>query len=734
MNRFVRRSLVYCFVVSFYSTAAMAADPPPSPASDFLQLAVDDSSAAKTPTETAPPAVSDAEKIARLQRAIEIDDARLKSLSEAISDPTSTYAKAESDFQKLDDELSTAKQLQQKAVEKGDSDAAKVLELQNADLTKRWNLAKERFQLEIEQRKTQQAVIATLDTKIKKDREALAKLKGTEPVKTTDDPAPVPPGTVPTVSAPVPPNSSVPGTVAPTAVNPAPAGVGPATPPTAAPSAPAVVAETPAGPTVPAATSPATLPSAGDKASTSQLPVTDPKLASVTGNLLKPKPDPKALSEATQTATKTAEEAAKAESEAASVTERLDLFKSSIALQRQLKEFGRKKVDTAEDALRELNDELTRRLAAGKSIEDLADQIGEAQDRLREAKVESRGYSTRLDELQTELSGLQDEQMSAWNAAEVKRKEAEKAQSAVDQLNNPFSTRNLLWWFGRHGTAVLIIISVVTLILHLSRKLEGRFISLLAGRSRRGGYDERTNRARTIVTVLQNLVRTVAVAVGLFMALDEIGLPIGPLLGGAAVIGLAVAFGAQSLIKDYFTGFMVLMEQQYVINDVIKIGDVTAQVERITLRMTVLRDLEGRVHFIPHGQIDKVTNLTHGWSRAVFDISVAYKEDIDRVIEELTTLAGELARDPHFGPMILDEPQMLGVDSLGDSSVVVRFAIKTRPLRQWDIKREMLRRVKRRFDDLKIEIPFPHQTLYLRTDDVTQEQAKIFRPPHSKSA
>lgn len=732
MNRFVSRSLVYCFVVTFSSTVAMAADPPPSPASDFLQLAVDDTSASKTPTETAPPAVSDAEKIARLQRAIEIDDARLKSLSEALSDPTSTYAKAETDFQKLDDELSTAKQMQQKAVEKGDSDKTKALELQNADLSKRWNLAKERFQLEIEQRKTQQAVIATLDAKIKKDREALAKLKGTEPVKTTDDPAPAPPGTVPTVSAPS--KSSVPGTVAPLAVNPAPNGVVPATPPTASPIAPAVVAETPASPSVPAATSPPTLPSAGEKASTTQLPVTDPKLASVTGNLLKPKPDPKALSEATQTATKTAEEAAVAESEAASVTERLDLFKSSIALQRQLKEFGRKKVDTAEDALRELNDELTRRLAAGKSIEDLADQIGEAQDRLREAKVESRGYSTRLDELQTELSGLQDEQMSAWNAAEIKRKEAEKAQSAVDQLNNPFSTRNLLRWFGRHGTVVLIIISVVTMILHLSRKLEGRFISLLAGRSRRGGYDERTNRARTLVTVLQNLVRTVAVAVGLFMALDEIGLPIGPLLGGAAVIGLAVAFGAQSLIKDYFTGFMVLMEQQYVINDVIKIGDVTAQVERITLRMTVLRDLEGRVHFIPHGQIDKVTNLTHGWSRAVFDISVAYKEDIDRVIEELTALAGELARDPHFGAMILEEPQMSGVDSLGDSGVVVRFAIKTRPLRQWDIKREMLRRIKKRFDEVKIEIPFPHQTLYLRTDEVTQEQARLFRPPHSKSA
>jgi moderate conductance mechanosensitive channel len=730
VNRIVNSTFACNIVLSFFSAAAVAADPPPSPASGPLQLAVDDTATAKTLSEPAPPAVSDAEKIARLQRAIEIDDARLKSLTEAIADPASTYAKAEADFQKLDDDLSAAKQMLQKAVEKGGADEAKMLERQNADLTKRWNLAKESFQLEIEQRKTQQAVIATLDTKIKKDREALAKLKGTEPIKPADDPASALPGTVPAAPAAVVPPSTASNPAASTTVAPPEASL-------ASPATVQAVTETPAAPATPlspAPSSPATPPTAGDAASAAQPPTTEANLAGVAGTLLKPKPDPKALSAATQAATKTAEEAAQAEQEAASVTERLELFKSSIVLQRQLKEFGRKKVDTAEDVLHELNDELTKRLAAGKSIEGLADQIGEAQDRLRAAKIESRGYSTRLDELQTELTGLQEEQISAWNEAEAKRKEAEQAQSAVDQLNNPFSTRNLLWWLGRHGTAVLIIISVVTLVLHLSRKLEGRFISLLAGRSRRGGHDERTNRARTLVTVLQNLVRTVAVAVGLFMALDEIGLPIGPLLGGAAVIGLAVAFGAQSLIKDYFTGFMVLMEQQYVINDVIKIGDVTAQVERITLRMTVLRDLEGRVHFIPHGQIDKVTNLTHGWSRAVFDISVAYKEDIDRVIAELTTLAGQLARDPHFGPMILDEPQMLGVDSLADSAVIVKFGIKTRPLRQWDIKREMLRRIKKRFDELKIEIPFPHQTLYLRTDEVTQEHAKIFRPPHSKSA
>jgi small conductance mechanosensitive channel len=184
------------------------------------------------------------------------------------------------------------------------------------------------------------------------------------------------------------------------------------------------------------------------------------------------------------------------------------------------------------------------------------------------------------------------------------------------------------------------------------------------------------------------------------------------------------------LIKDYFTGFMVLLEQQYIINDVIRIGDITGQVERITLRMTVLRDLEGRVHFVPHGQIEKVTNLTHGWSRAVFDISVAYKEDVDRCIDLLRHLAVELSRDPRYGTMILEEPQMLGVDALGDCGVTIKFCLKTRPLRQWEVKRELLRRIKNRFDQLGIEIPYPQRTLHVTHGDNTHNAVFPQRTQH----
>jgi small conductance mechanosensitive channel len=196
--------------------------------------------------------------------------------------------------------------------------------------------------------------------------------------------------------------------------------------------------------------------------------------------------------------------------------------------------------------------------------------------------------------------------------------------------------------------------------------------------------------------------------------LNEIGVPVGPVMGGAAVLGLAVAFGAQSLIKDYFTGFMLLLEQQYFINDVVKIGDVSGQVEQISLRMTVLRDQEGQAHFIPHGTIGAVTNMTYNWSRAVFDVWVSYRENVDRVIDELERIARELRMHPEFGRLILEDPTMLGVDALGESGVNVKFLIKTRPLQQWAIKREMLRRIKNRFDELGIEIPYPQSTVHLR--------------------
>jgi small conductance mechanosensitive channel len=678
-----------------------------------VQLAAhEETLALKGTPEPAPPPVSDAERIARLQRSVESDELRLKELCDALNDPQSDYAKAEEEFKKRDAELVACKRTLQQAIdEKQSPEKVQPLEAQVTEVTKRWTLAREQFQLEIEQRKTQQASIANLETKIAKDKEALSKLKGTEPVRPAEE--------APAVAA-VPLNAPVPA--APEKV----ASLAPATLPQPAASPPAVM------PTLPLATplGTAVAPGLSVPKPSEVPPTTSPQPTSPEPNrpsVLTPPRDDKALAAAAKTAQKTAAEAQQAASEAASITERVEILRNDIELQRKLKEGGRKKVDTAEDALVALNDTLSQKILAGESIDEIGGQICEAQDRLRAAKIESRGYSTHLDELQTELTNLQQEQLAAMEQAERARKEAEQAQQEVNNLSNPFTTRNLLHWLSRHGVVVVVLLCVIFGVLYATRNFENRFVSLLANRSRRGSREERENRARTLVTVLQNAACTVTVTVGSIMVLEQFGVPIGPLLGGAAVIGLAVAFGAQSLIKDYFTGFMVLLEQQYMINDVIKIGDITGQVERITLRMTVLRDLEGRVHFLPHGQIYTVTNLTHGWSRAVFDIRIAYKENVDRVMEVLTVLANEMRQDPNYGLMILEDPQMLGVDALAEFGMVVKFCLKTRPLRQWEIKRELLRRIKKRFDELGIEIPYPHQTLYMRSgDDIPSDALRPF--------
>ncbi len=269
---------------------------------------------------------------------------------------------------------------------------------------------------------------------------------------------------------------------------------------------------------------------------------------------------------------------------------------------------------------------------------------------------------------------------------------------------------------------LLVLIGTIALRRVISRG-SLRLQTVLAKGTFRGSSLDRENRAQTLVGVFQN-VAVIALYIGAgIVVLEALNIPIAPLLGGVAVFGLAVAFGAQNLIKDYFYGFMILLENQYGVNDVVRIGGVAGLVERITLRLTLLRDSEGTAHFIPHGQITTVSNMTHTWSRAVFEIGVGYGEDTDQVVDVLMQLAAEIRQDPELGPVITDDAQMLGVDALGDSAVVVKFFIKTMPLKQWSVKREMLRRIKKKFDELGIEIPFPHRTLYIRHENASSEAA-----------
>lgn len=219
-------------------------------------------------------------------------------------------------------------------------------------------------------------------------------------------------------------------------------------------------------------------------------------------------------------------------------------------------------------------------------------------------------------------------------------------------------------------------------------------------------------RMKTISKLFRWMGNIIIVCVVLYMVLENFGFRVAPLLAGAGIVGLAFGFGGQYLIRDIINGFFILVEGQYFINDVVKIGEHGGLVEDINLRFTRLRDLEGRVIFIPNGEIKTVVNFTKDYAQSLFDIGVAYKENVDQVMDVIKVMGKEIREDSYFGKLILGDLEMLGVDDFGDSQVTIKFRMKTLPIKQWEVSREFKRRLKNRFDELGIEIPFPHRTLY----------------------
>ena len=259
----------------------------------------------------------------------------------------------------------------------------------------------------------------------------------------------------------------------------------------------------------------------------------------------------------------------------------------------------------------------------------------------------------------------------------------------------------------------LLAAALVALLAYWAMKLALRRVERSLGEPQAGSLTLQEQRTRTLVGLLRSVGRVVIAVMFIFMALGALGVNLGPLLAGAGVVGLAVSFGAQSLVKDVISGLFILMENQFGVGDVVRIEGVSGTVERMTLRVVVLRDVHGVVHIVPNGEIKKVSNLTRTWSRVVLDVGVAYKEDTDRVMEVMREVGGTLWEDPDWRPLLLDPVEVPGVESLGESAVNVRITVRTLPLKQWDVARELRRRLKIRFDREGIEIPFPHQTVYM---------------------
>ena len=248
---------------------------------------------------------------------------------------------------------------------------------------------------------------------------------------------------------------------------------------------------------------------------------------------------------------------------------------------------------------------------------------------------------------------------------------------------------------------------IVRIVNRLARRIEERVVDGMA--RDRLNYHERM---KTLSSVTRKTVSVVIWGIAGLYLLYEIGTPVSTILASAGVLGLAFAFGAQSLIRDFFQGFFILLENQYTIGDWIKIGSISGTVEHMTLRVTVLRDMEGTLHFIPNGAVTSVSNMTHGWSQVKMEIGVGYGEDIERVSRVILDAANELCRSPQWKDKVLADPAVPGVQSLGDSSVNIRLVVKTQPGVQWGLARALRKRIKERFDEEGIEIPFPQRVIH----------------------
>jgi small conductance mechanosensitive channel len=268
-------------------------------------------------------------------------------------------------------------------------------------------------------------------------------------------------------------------------------------------------------------------------------------------------------------------------------------------------------------------------------------------------------------------------------------------------------------WLLESALHVVIILALTWLLLRLSRKGLAR---LRTHMQQDLGDRERIKRLDTLERVFRYVAAVIITLVGGMLVLSAVGISIAPILATAGVLGIAIGFGAQSLVKDYFNGFFLLLENQVRQGDVVEVAGKGGLVEEMTLRYIRLRDFEGSVHYIPNGTIDSVTNRSRGFAFALLDIGVAYREDVDEVYAVMREVAAGMRSDPELGEKIVEDLEIAGVDKWADSAVIIRCRFKVMPLEQWTVRRAFLYRLKKAFDAAGIEIPYPHLTLYAGQD------------------
>jgi small-conductance mechanosensitive channel len=268
-------------------------------------------------------------------------------------------------------------------------------------------------------------------------------------------------------------------------------------------------------------------------------------------------------------------------------------------------------------------------------------------------------------------------------------------------------------WLIDHGTRILIILVVGAVLWFALNKFLPPIVRRTVGRTKykesKEGLEKRTN---TLLAIFKGMGRVLIIIIVIMMVLEEVGVPIAPVLAGFGIVGIAIGFGAQYLIRDLIAGIFIIMENQYRVGDVAKVADITGLVEYITLRKTVLRDLDGIVHHVPNGEIRTASNYTRHFARVNFDVPVAYGTDLDHAINVINRVGKELAEDEKWRKVIKSPPQVLRVNDLGDSGIDIKILGDVKPMEQWAVTGELRLRLKKAFDDEGIEIPWPHTKVY----------------------
>lgn len=266
-------------------------------------------------------------------------------------------------------------------------------------------------------------------------------------------------------------------------------------------------------------------------------------------------------------------------------------------------------------------------------------------------------------------------------------------------------------WFAGIGFKLAIIIGLTIVALIIVRMITKRFVKIYVDKHAKDV--EMQKRAETLGKMFNYFLVLTVFSVSLMLVLDLFGVKLGPLLAAAGVVGVAIGFGTQHLVQDLLNGFFIMLDDEIREGDVVEVAGISGMVERVTFRQTVLRSLNGNVHFVPNSKIDIVTNMTKSFSYCVLDIGVAYKEDMEEVFSLMEEVSSDMQKVEPFSEYILEPLEILGLDQFADSALMIKARIKVKPIKQWKVKREFHLRLKRLFDEKKIEIPFPHLTLFM---------------------